>query len=227
MRPICNRSFLLDDYGVHLVVGTIGIYVKWNIVVGICHENIFSQDSFHDFKCFIWFWSPMKGLFTQFLRERFERLCLIEHWATWANMCWQHHKNHTFSWCCMVVLAQGWKKYASSMVWGQLVKPISKPISFLHLRGLTVKAFSSRQGSTFSMTIRCSSQVLEKIQWCQETSMLSNPWVTCPIICCTKSGANLSLFKNVECHNISQFCNTNTNAQWVKTCQRKLEKGQT
>ncbi len=67
-RSICNRLFLLDDYSTHLVVRIIGINMERYIVVGVCHKDICSQDSFHDFKWFVHFRDPTKDLFTRFIR---------------------------------------------------------------------------------------------------------------------------------------------------------------
>ncbi len=53
--PICNRLFLLDDFGVHLVVRSICMNIEWYIVVELCHEDIYSQNSFQYLKCFVHF----------------------------------------------------------------------------------------------------------------------------------------------------------------------------
>ncbi len=70
-RPIRNRSFMLDDYGAPLVVRNIHVNMEWIVEVGVCHEDIYSQDSFYDFKGIVSFWSPTKGHFTRFIRQWF------------------------------------------------------------------------------------------------------------------------------------------------------------
>ncbi len=43
----------------------------------ICHEDIHSQDYFHNFECLVHFWSLMNGHLTFFIRDWQEQMCLF------------------------------------------------------------------------------------------------------------------------------------------------------
>ncbi len=74
--------FLLDDNGAHLVVASIYIDVEWDIKVGVCHQDISSQNSFHDFESLIHIRSPTKG----FLPDSSRRGLSI--WALLGHISW-------------------------------------------------------------------------------------------------------------------------------------------
>lgn len=80
LTPICNRTFLLEDYGSHLVVWSISInkcgkdYYGW---VGVRCENVSSQNIVHDFESCIHIRCPAKGLFTRFFTWWFQQMHLF------------------------------------------------------------------------------------------------------------------------------------------------------
>ncbi len=55
LSPICNMLFLLDGYGIYLVVRSIGMYVERYVVIGVCNETIQRQYSFNNFEFIVHF----------------------------------------------------------------------------------------------------------------------------------------------------------------------------
>ncbi len=102
------------------VVERICINVERNILVGVYHKDIPSQDSFNDFKC-IPFQVSSKRSFYQICQR--VHLANVPAKATRAGMCWQHQGNCKFLWCFVAVLGQEWQKCISTMAWGQLASP--------------------------------------------------------------------------------------------------------
>ncbi len=55
-----QQAFFIGWLWRPFVVRSIGMNMEWNILVGVCHKEICGQDSFHDFKHNVHFWSPAK-----------------------------------------------------------------------------------------------------------------------------------------------------------------------
>ncbi len=73
--PLYNMVVLLDDYNTYVVVESTGVNVEWYVVVGVCHEDIWSQDCFHDFKGVIYyFWSAIKVFLTIIVRKWLQQM---------------------------------------------------------------------------------------------------------------------------------------------------------
>ncbi len=98
-KPICNRSFLLDECSTHLVVGSIGVNVEWFIVVRVCHKDICSPESFHDFKCIMSFSGVQQKVFLSDFSDNVYSKCA----------CLGHMSQY--------VLAASWKLHISFMLY--------------------------------------------------------------------------------------------------------------
>ncbi len=61
-----------------MVVKSIPIDVEGDIMAGVCHQDIHSQNRFHDFESLIHFRGPTKLFLTRFVREGFKQMGLFK-----------------------------------------------------------------------------------------------------------------------------------------------------
>ncbi len=77
MGPEGHMFIILDDLSSHLIAGSIGINVKWFIVIRICQEAISCHKCFDVFKGKVNFGCPAKVFLPGLAGERYKNMCML------------------------------------------------------------------------------------------------------------------------------------------------------